>query len=442
MKAKKTSIVIASILLTIIVCNYASAASWISAPGEGSNVVPSSSGSGGAVCPSGRESIWKTANNDCHGASWIYYKYHPDPNGNNKGDVYFFPSGRYDGDKLNNECKETGGFWHQGYDVSHSSGLKKEHWDAGLGQWAWSGYKGVGAFSGWSSLPFEINGAAHAQSVYTDTIRTNGMAFGYWTLPENQYHSYGVFSVQPMKGASSHPKNTLSHKIYLVNGKTPNTNSYFAADHYATNLSQVKKAYNDTLDRYLKEHPTEAKKFEKWTDEKIPNITAFCAGDGGEASYTGSTTIYKGDSTKGEVLANNSKIKINGPSVKISFLHKITQNKNTGLSVDEENYYVNGSNAEYKHGSSTSLKSLTFKTSDDSNTKNAPKLLTDTVTVEPGKSALVFSTLHFEKDSKTDKIEGISSGACTLYGEKQNGRYCVEVSRPAAKFTGEVSATV
>lgn len=309
--SKRIGIYLAATLTFSLIGCRVFAESWISPP---STVNPGGPGGPGnnVVCPSGSESNWKTANNDCHGSSWVYYKYHA---GNDtSGDVIFHPGRSGSGDTLNNACKETGGFWHLGYDVSHSWNMtcygnsNDSHWNAAAGEWAQCGGSMSGTrYEGWSKLPFVIDGAAHAQTVFHQKISTNNMAFGYWNVSNNTWSSYGVFGSTALKGASYHPSSGLSHTIYLTkSGKNVNTSSYFTADHYATSLEQVKKAYNNTLNKYIEEHPTEASSFSKWTDGNIPNISAFCSGDDSDqkATFSGTTTL-----TSHELSSTNGRFK-------------------------------------------------------------------------------------------------------------------------------------
>ena len=68
---------------------------------------------------------------------------------------------------------------------------------------------------------------------------------------------------------------------------------------------------------------------------------------------------------------------------------------------------------------------------------------TITTALKPGETKTIFQTLHYAARSNDTSPNTVPNGTCTLYGASGiGGRYCVQLSRAAASFSGNVAAKI
>ena len=278
---------------------------------------------------------------DCHGASWIYYRYIGDPKAT--GNVRFFPnyvsSSRRDnpGKEISNTCKETGGFWHLGHDVSRYEPDANGNYYDPIQMWArlwdWSPYGGfwwTGLYGAYSDMPYLLTGAGHADSMTLGTVDEWDIPINYWAGEGgNGLHSYitnfpnntsSIYDITSRTGP-------LGHRVYLTNGLTVDTNNYFEAVVYG-DYETVKNAYNETL-RIVRSGSngstyTAANGYPDWTNSTYPSIWSFCASDpvAKDAEFSGETTSSGDGSSQG---FTDSASFIKADSYSFGFSHVITR---------------------------------------------------------------------------------------------------------------------
>ena len=153
------------------------------------------------------------------------------------------------------------------------------------------------------------------------------------------------------------------------------------------------------------------------------------------STYTGTTEIYDGSSKK----SNNYKINnIAANSKDIKFIHYITRDNKGPEGKDAEPHYVNSDPSSYKLGSASDVKSKDFAKNETLKVHEA----TITTTLAPGQMKKIYQTLHFAKKSNDTSPNAVPSGTCTLYDRNYDGRYCVQLSRATAAFSGTVTAKI
>ena len=153
------------------------------------------------------------------------------------------------------------------------------------------------------------------------------------------------------------------------------------------------------------------------------------------STYTGTTEIYDGSAKKN----NNYKVdNIGANSKDIKFIHYITRDNKGPAGNDDEPYFVNSDPSANRLGAANDLKSSSFA---KGQTKKVHET-TITTTLAPGQTKKIFQTLHYAGKSNDTSPNTVPNGKCTLYGGEIKGRYCVQLSRAVAKFTGTVTAKI
>ncbi len=154
------------------------------------------------------------------------------------------------------------------------------------------------------------------------------------------------------------------------------------------------------------------------------------------STYTGTTEIWDGSSKKN----NNYKIaNIGANSKDIKFVHYIKRDDKGPDGEDAEPYYVNSSDKEKGKGASNEVQSMDFGKNDELKVHEA----TITTELAPGQTQTIFQTLHYAARSNDTSPNTVPDGTCTLYGSSGiGGRYCVQLSRATASFSGNVAAKI
>ena len=375
-------LMLSSIAITIIMPNMCSA--W-------AGFKPSSGSGGGqsSYSPTNCATIVKTVrSNDCNGVSWAYYRF---TGTTEKKEIIFKPG--EGGQVISGDCAQEGtGFWHLGYNATFD-----DYHDPLTGNLLTDA-----AMSGWS--------AADGGNIQVGDVSASRLNIG------------ATFYMMPFNGS-----NEIKTHILKYGSENYYTSAYYGSE------ETVKAAYNALPDSDKKD-----------SDGNIigwrPNdLYAFCSPDPeAKTTFTGASSA----TIDGTSISHGNSIEIHSASGKVKFSHTIKRGNSGSSSAKKAKYYVNSQGSGQDIGSDSDWKYTEGLAK--SATSSAIVTAEKNVSVDPGGSTWIWSRLWFYKTLQGTNYSDKSS---PNYSANSNcgstaGRYCIGLTRPYAKFTGSVTATV
>ncbi len=168
--------------------------------------------------------------------------------------------------------------------------------------------------------------------------------------------------------------------------------------------------------------------------------------------YAGRSFIYKGnevnknnkitDYSDSTNFPNSRTITVNANSQDITFRHSIERNEQ-GPEADQESYYVKAGGENSGSGVGTLSAPKTY----DAKKREVQVAHTETITtnLKPGESKVLYQTLYYQISSVNDAMINYVSLNCSLNevgNSDKGGTACVKLSRPVAKFKGNVDGKI